>query len=76
MTVYDTALRIGAYLRLEPKEIHLHTGARDGAKALGFRGGRRSLRPNELPRSLRRLKPYEIEHCLCIYKSHLKEIQF
>src|SRR5260370_21958140 len=72
LVVYDTALRIGAYLKLEPEEVFLHRGTREGAKALGFDGGRRSIRPDELPIAFRRLKPHEIEDCLCIYKDDLK----
>ena len=71
LTVYDTAVRIGAYLRLEPGEIHLHAGTRAGAAALGLpvRGGR--LDPALLPGALSGLKPDEAEDCLCIYKDWL-----
>lgn len=71
LTVYDTALRIGAYLRREPTEVFLHRGTRKGAKALGFDSKRRSIRPRELPKEFRLLKPREIEDCLCIYRSEL-----
>jgi len=33
---YDTALRIGAYLRKLPERVYLHAGTRVGAGALGF----------------------------------------
>lgn len=33
---YDTALRIGAYLRKLPERVYLHAGTRVGASALGF----------------------------------------
>lgn len=36
LTVYDTALRIGAHLGLEPEEAYLHCGTRQGARALGL----------------------------------------
>jgi hypothetical protein len=75
LTVYDTALRIGAYLDLEPEEVYLHRGTREGAKALGFDGNRKSIRPSELPTEFQQLKPCEIEDCLCIYKNHLKIIR-
>ena len=71
LTVYDTALRIGAYLHLEPRVVFLHRGTRDGARVLGFDGARPSVRPHELPREFRQLRPHEIEDCLCIYKNHL-----
>jgi hypothetical protein len=74
LTVYDTALRIGSYLKLEPEEVYLHRGTREGARALGFDGNRRSIRPDELPREFRRLKPREIEDCLCIYEPDLRRL--
>lgn len=74
LTVYDTALRIGSYLKLEPEEVYLHRGTREGARALGFDSNRRSIRPDELPREFRRLKPLEIEDCLCIYEPDLRRL--
>jgi hypothetical protein len=74
LTVYDTALRIGVYLKIEPTEVYLHRGTREGARALGFDGDRRSIRPDELRREFRRLRPREIEDCLCIYKADLKRL--
>jgi hypothetical protein len=76
LTVYDAALRIGTYreLKLEPKEIYLHAGTRKGAKTLGFKGRRRSIRLDELPKAFYRLKPYQIEDCLCIYAKVLKHL--
>jgi hypothetical protein len=74
LIVYDTALRIGAYLKIEPEEVFLHRGTREGAKALGFEGSRRSIRGDEFPKAFQRLKPYQIEDCLCIYAEHLKKL--
>lgn len=74
LCVYDTALRIGAYLGLEPNEVFLHSGTRVGAKALGLDGARRTVPVGELPNALQQLKPREIEDCLCIYKDHLKRL--
>lgn len=74
LAVYDTALRIGAHLRLEPDLVYLHRGTRDGARALGLGRGRPSLRVDELPPEFRRLRPYEIEDCLCIYKRELGKL--
>lgn len=74
LTVYDTALRIGAHRQLEPRQVFLHRGTREGAKALKIGSGRKSIMPNELPREFRRLKPREIEDCLCIYKRHLAKL--
>ena len=74
LTIYDTALRIGAYLELEPKEVHLHTGTRDGARALGLGRDSSVLRVSDLPPAFRTLSPGEIEDCLCIYKDELRQI--
>jgi hypothetical protein len=74
LTVYDTALRVGAYLRLEPREVYLHAGTKKGAKALGIDGSEQSIRPKLLPREFQRLRPYEIEDCLCIYADELERL--
>jgi hypothetical protein len=34
LTIYDVALRVGAYLNLEPKRLYLHTGVRAGITSL------------------------------------------
>lgn len=76
LTVYDTALRIGATLRIEPKNVYLHRGAKDGAKNLGIAlRGRRSISVDELPPAFRKLKPREIEDCLCIYKDAFQSVR-
>lgn len=66
--VYDTALRIGAHLRIFPKEVYLHRGTRDGARALGRNVDRSSIPVHQFPREFRQLEPHEIEDVLCIYK--------
>lgn len=75
LMLYDTALRVGAFLHLEPEHVYLHAGTRDGAQALGIARHRSHLAPDELPAEFRRLRPYEIEDCLCIYKDQLKRLQ-
>ena len=71
LTVYDTALRVGAKLGLSPRRVYLHAGVRKGAAALGLGRGRDYLRPDELPAAFRPLAPREIEDSLCIYKDQL-----
>jgi len=66
LAVYDTTLRIGAYLNLEPDVIYLHSGTRDGAKAIGLDGKRHTICVDELPSPFQELSPREIEDCLCI----------
>ena len=71
--VYDTSLRIGAYLGLRPEVVYLHAGTKTGAKYLVRNLRRPSIPPNELPRELRRLPPWQIEDILCIYKDRLRQ---
>lgn len=70
---YDTSLRIGAYMNLLPTKVHLHAGTRTGAQAFGF-GHYDSLDSSAIPQPLRKLKPYEIEDFLCLFKGRLKNI--
>jgi hypothetical protein len=72
LTVYDTALRIGARLRYLPRRVYLHSGTRTGAKALGLDWRAPFVEVRELPRAFRVLEPHEIEDCLCIFKKRLK----
>ncbi|MBI4192845.1 MAG: hypothetical protein HY525_20220 [Betaproteobacteria bacterium] len=69
--VYDTALRLGAHLRLLPRQVYLHAGTRRGARALGLDHRAKSLAPTKLPAALRCLRPYEMEDVLCIYEDWL-----
>jgi hypothetical protein len=71
LTQYDVARRIGAHFGLEPEYVYLHAGTRDGARALGLPHRRPYLEVWELPRALRRLRPWQIEDFLCIHKEKL-----
>lgn len=73
LTVYDTAIRIGAFLRLRPEFVYLHAGTRDGARALGLGRGER-LKRSVLPSPFHRLSPGDIEDCLCIYKRQIRDV--
>lgn len=73
LAAYDTAHRIGTFLKLEPERVYLHAGTRDGARLFGL-GGRQSIRPSDLPRAFRRLQAAEIEDCLCIYRDDIAAI--
>lgn len=75
LTIYDTAHRVGIYLRKEPEYVYLHAGARAGARALGLPVDPGYLRISDVPKELRHLKPSEIEDCLCIYKHSLSLIR-
>ena len=68
LTVYDTALRIGARLGLEPDKVYVHAGTRDGARALGLDVEGRAIEMSELPKSMQRLSAREAEDFLCGFK--------
>jgi hypothetical protein len=68
--IYDTALRIGAFLLHTPDRVYLHAGVRVGARAIGFTGGDYIL-CSDLPAEFTALQPHQIEDCLCIYKREL-----
>lgn len=68
LTIYDTALRIGANLQLEPTVVFLHAGTREGARHLGLSVSRKFIPVAEFPRAFQELKPRQIEAILCIYK--------
>lgn len=68
--IYDTAIRIGAFRRLAPEFVYLHRGTRAGAKALGLKTSGGYLTITDLPKSLRKLAPHEVEDFLCIYEGH------
>lgn len=75
LAIYDTAVRIGARLGMEPEFVYLHRGTRKGAKALGLASGGKYLKLSELPAEFTKLRPHEIEDCLCIYASELSRLK-
>jgi len=75
LTVYDTALRIAGHRGLEPSHVFLHAGTREGARAFAIDGFRESISVDELPSALRRLKPREVEDCLCVYKNDFRRLK-
>ncbi|GAA4420259.1 hypothetical protein [Bremerella cremea] len=74
LMVYDTAHRLGAYLKRPPEKVYLHAGVRVGAAALGFEKSRKWLEPAELPKPFQQLTAQQMEDCLCIYKHDLQAI--
>lgn len=69
--VYDTALRLGAFLGLQPAEVYLHAGARDGAKRLLGNFAVSMVPLTQFPAVFHVLSPYEMENLLCCYRGHL-----
>lgn len=74
LTIYDTAFRIGAKLKLYPEDVYLHAGTRKGAAVLGIDTTRESIAASSLPSAFTVLKPYEIEDVLCMYKDDLERL--
>jgi hypothetical protein len=68
LMVYDTALRIGAKLHLQPDRVYLHSGTRQGARRLGLNWRAEWLEVHDLPEQLRSLPPWQVEDILCIFK--------
>lgn len=86
LAIYDTSVRIGTYLGLEPSKVFLHAGAQAGMKLLEQKGYVQLGLSEELfvdihylPLELQELKPLVTEHFLCSQKDQLKllpEIKF
>lgn len=76
LLVYDTAHRLGAYLKLRPEVVYLHAGTRTGARALGLNHAAPKLPRSAFPKAFWRLLPEQIEDCLCIYKQQLQKMKF
>jgi hypothetical protein len=73
VTHYDVAIRIGAYLNLEPEQLYLHAGVLSGWRILY--PDRRSwpirMPRNFWPKELRMLPADQVEDLLCAYRSFL-----
>jgi len=70
MTIYDVAVRLGAYTKVRPSAIYLHAGTLAGLKALGLstKGCFMSYPMELLPAVLRNKDPDEVEDFLCTYR--------
>jgi hypothetical protein len=79
MTVYDVAVRFGAYLSLEPDRIYVHAGTLAGLKALDIRiypgdYGIRTVAMKSLPYLLRNRRPDDVEDFLCTYRMAFEKL--
>ena len=74
LTVYDTAIRIGARLELSPQRVYLHAGTQHGAAGLGLNPEGISLPLSDLPEALDQLSGEEAEDVLCIYAADLARL--
>lgn len=81
VTVYDTAIRVAAFLGIEPESVYLHAGVRQGLKALDIALSRSYasvslthwLRSDKVPLSafptpLCDLRADDVEDILCTYR--------
>lgn len=74
LAVYDTSLRLGAYLGLWPEVVYLHAGTKKGCKALGLKTSGGTVEMVKLPNAVRVLEPYQAEDFLCIFKDQFGEV--
>lgn len=75
LTVFDTAFRIGNFLKLFPEKIYLHSGTRKGAEQLlGDLEGKKSLLLKEFPAPFQEaeITPTDIEEILYIYRDEIE----
>lgn len=70
LAVYDTSLRLGAYLGKWPTVVYLHAGTKRGCKALGVATKEGTVEMDRLPYPIQALEPYQAEDFLCIFKDH------
>ena len=69
LAIYDTSVRIGSYLNIEPENVFLHRGAREGCFELEKKGyieiglsDRPFIEMAQLPVQLQSMKPLSLEH--------------
>lgn len=69
VTLYDVAVRIGAFMGLEPRSLYLHAGVREAWDRLNGRKSKEfRIAHSDLPEALRSLPADEVEDCLCTYR--------
>jgi len=68
LAVYDTSLRLGAFLDIWPEVVYLHAGTKKGCKLLGVDTSEGTVTMDALPKQVRVLKPHHAENFLCIFK--------
>lgn len=84
VTVYDVAVRVGAFLEVEPEQVYMHAGVRQGLKALCEALERQGppYKPSDLhgawklprvpmylfPKPLNKMRADDVEDILCTYR--------
>jgi hypothetical protein len=73
LTIYDSANRIGLFLKIRPDRIYLHAGTREGLRNLLSKAKGPYIYKKALPKELQQsnLSCSAIENLLCIYKDAL-----
>jgi hypothetical protein len=71
LAIYETSLRLGAYLKRSPKAVYVHAGTKKGCKALGVATTGGIVVMENLPKAVGELEPYHAENFLCIFKGEL-----
>ena len=82
MTVYDTAVRLGEALGVEPRQLYIHAGVEAGLEALVKRGyvkneliqRKRKIPMHYLPKPLRHKPADMVEDFLCTYREAILEL--
>jgi len=69
--IYDTTLRLGAFLGIQPAEVYLHAGVREGAKHILGNFSASMVPLSQFPSVFHVLSPYEMEDLLCCYREYL-----
>lgn len=73
---YDTALRIGFYLHVYPKNVYVQCGVKEGLKKMTENIPiKRFVDKSLLPKQLQSYDSYMIENFLCIYGSKSHQIK-
>lgn len=84
VTTYDVAVRVGAFLKLEPESLYLHAGVRQGWLALcpvepfGYARrwvGFKRIARSDWPTELQSWKADELEDFLCTYRQMFGSIR-
>jgi hypothetical protein len=69
LTVYDTALRIGFYLKVYPTKLFVQAGSKIGyMRLVNVSHVSNPVDNGCIPECLRKVKKYHLENFLCIYK--------
>lgn len=73
LAVYDTSLRLGAFLGLWPEVVYLHAGTKKGCQSLGVTTKGGTIEMQNLPKAVQSLEPHHVENFLCIFKDRFAQ---